>query len=108
MFFCLGITVPTQDGSTHRIRVFPLSITSISTVVRRSNENYDKVMKLKNPSDDKRKGYLGECALRSLTYFDVGRSFLTDSLHNLYGGTMVSQIIPNWLVIGFTVMFVDH
>lgn len=82
--------MPIHDGSYHCIRVFPLSTASISKVVHRSNENYDKVMKLRNPTVDQRKGYLGECALRSLTYFDVGRSFLTDSLHNLHGGTMVS------------------
>lgn len=98
--------MPSQDGSTHHIRVFPLTKTSISSVARRSNQNYDNAMKLKNVTDDRRKGYLGHCALRSLTYFDVGRSFLTDSLHNLYGGTMVSQTKPNWLLIGFTVGFV--
>ena len=46
-------------------------------------------MQLKNPTEDQRRGYLGKCALRSLKYFDVGPSFISDSLHNLYGGIMV-------------------
>lgn len=50
-------------------------------------------MKMKNPTEDQRKGYLGPCALRPLKYFDVGKSFLTDSLHNLYGGAMVSILL---------------
>ena len=51
-------------------------------------------MTMKNPTEDQRKGYMGPCALRPLKYFDVGKSFLTDSLHNLYGGAMVSILLP--------------
>lgn len=36
------------------------------------------------------KGVRGPCVLRSLAYFDVGSSFLTDSLHNIYLGLFVS------------------
>jgi hypothetical protein len=85
-----GVTVPSRDGSTHHIRVFPLLPSTQPQPQNRSNTNYDEVMKLKMPSDDQQKGYLGPCAFRSLTYFDVGQSFLADSLHNLYGGVMVS------------------
>ena len=36
------------------------------------------------------KGHVGPCVLRSLKYFDVGISFLSDTLHNIYHGVMVS------------------
>lgn len=39
------------------------------------------------------KGLKGSCVLRSLSKFDVGRSFLVDSLHNIYLGVVVSRII---------------
>ena len=88
----LGITVPTRENSDHHvhIRVFPIFRNDRNKPKCRSNENYDKVMVLKNPNWNKRKGYLGKCALRSLKHFDVGKSFLSDTLHNIYGGTMVS------------------
>ena len=38
----------------------------------------------------KEKGVKGRCVLRSLSCFDVGRSFLIDSLHNIYLGLFVS------------------
>lgn len=38
-------------------------------------------------------GFLGECSLRELRYFDVGRSFAFDTLHNLYRGTFVSILV---------------
>lgn len=38
------------------------------------------------------KGIRGPCVFRPLTYFDVGSSFLTDSLHNIYLGLFVSKI----------------
>lgn len=36
------------------------------------------------------KGAAGPCILRSLSHFDVGQSFMFDSLHNLYLGLFVS------------------
>jgi hypothetical protein len=39
------------------------------------------------------KGIKGICSLRELTYFDVGHSFLTDSLHNIYIGAFVRKNI---------------
>ena len=38
------------------------------------------------------KGIRGPCVFRPLIYFDVGSSFLTDSLHNIYLGLFVSKI----------------
>lgn len=36
------------------------------------------------------KGAKGPCVLRNLLKFDVGKSFLVDSLHNIYLGLFVS------------------
>jgi hypothetical protein len=36
-------------------------------------------------------GIVGPCVLRQLTYFDVGFSFVSDSLHNIYHGAFVSR-----------------
>lgn len=38
-------------------------------------------------------GILGPCALRQLEHFDVGFSFLSDNLHNIYHGVFVSKVI---------------
>jgi hypothetical protein len=38
---------------------------------------------------DMKRGYLGPCLLSDLDFFDHGQSFLSDSLHTLYGGGMV-------------------
>ena len=45
--------------------------------------------------DDQRKsfGILGPCVLRSCSMFDVGRSFMADSLHNVYTGAFVSSSV---------------
>ncbi|CAF3599883.1 unnamed protein product [Rotaria socialis] len=90
-----GITVPSRKGANHHIRVFPLSSESNDKPQCRSNKNYDTIMALKNPTEDERKGYLGQCALRFLKHFDVGQSFLSDSLHNLYGGAM-KKLLKLW------------
>ena len=37
-------------------------------------------------------GIFGPCVLRQLKYFDVGFSFLSDNLHNIYHGAFVSRI----------------
>ena len=39
------------------------------------------------------KGAKGPCVLRSLSRFDVGRSFVFGSLHNLYLGLFVSEVL---------------
>ena len=39
------------------------------------------------------KGFRGPCILRSLSHFDVGSSFLVDSLHNVYLGVFVSTLV---------------
>ena len=37
------------------------------------------------------KGISGHCILRELSHFDVGFSFMADSLHNIYIGAFVSD-----------------
>ena len=103
----LGVTVPSREGTNHHIRVFPLSSESDNKAECRSNQNYDQIMAMDSPTEDQRKGYLGKCALRSVQYFDVGESFLTDSLHNLYGGAMVSIL---WFKLDEIeiIMFIMH
>ena len=46
----------------------------------------------KDPSKDKACGHAGRCALRQLTYFQIGDSFCFDSLHGLYAGVFVSDL----------------
>ncbi len=41
--------------------------------------------------DDNLRGYRGKCVLREISYFDVGISLLSDSLHNCYHGATVSK-----------------
>jgi hypothetical protein len=38
------------------------------------------------------KGTLGPCILKALSYFDVGRSFIADTLHNAYIGAFVRRL----------------
>ena len=40
-------------------------------------------------------GILGPCVLRQLKYFDVGSSFVSDNLHNIYHGAFVSSILTS-------------
>ena len=94
----VGETVPVENGSNHRIRVFPLLPVTQAQPRLRSNITHDELIARaeKTKIKDKQKlhammrGHAGPCALRPLKYFDVGHSFLSDSLHNIYHGVMVS------------------
>lgn len=96
----LGITVLTQQKSKKKIRVFPLISTDQSQPRLRSNQTYDELINAnlnghrRSKIDDRnqRRGQIFTCTLRQLTYFDVGRCFLTDSLHNIYHGVVVSYL----------------
>ena len=76
----------------------------------RSNARYDLLIGLRQTLDQQRnqlrvaqrkqqekldrettRGILGPCSLRSCSMFDVGLSFMSDSLHNVYIGTFVSS-----------------
>ncbi|CAF1661149.1 unnamed protein product [Rotaria magnacalcarata] len=91
-----GITVPIKPNSKKKIRVFPLVTAHQQQPRLRTNETYDEFMKIyaqerfkdTNEMRDRLRGHIGPCSLRDLTYFDVGTSFLSDSLHNVYHGVM--------------------
>ena len=100
MFFIfVGETVPVKVNSTNKIRVFPIDQYTLSSI--RNNNLYDSIMKYMDDMgidyddehNDNFKGYRGKCTLRELKYFDVGTSFLSDSLHNCYHGVAVSEKI---------------
>ncbi|CAF4253861.1 unnamed protein product, partial [Adineta steineri] len=91
------ITVPVKLDSKKRIRVFSLRKNDIQPKLR-IDFTYDIKMAIAEEFRPKEKktrrdymcGYMGECRLRDLLYFDVGRSFVFDTLHNLYRGSFVS------------------
>ena len=115
--FPLGYTVCSSVGPDHRINCFPID-NSPSQPSLRSNDRYDYLLMIKQKNDaeiakrishqlghiakrDLRQkitknkqsecGILGPCILRQLEYFDVGFSFLSDNLHNVYHGVFVSN-----------------
>jgi hypothetical protein len=42
-------------------------------------------------------GILGPCILRQLKHFDVGSSFASDNLHNVYRGVFVSSLTFSYI-----------
>jgi hypothetical protein len=109
LILLLGFMVPTNKKG--HVRSFSISDQAeLSDIVIRSNQRYDILIDIyqlqkelvdhwprhrhsKEPPTDKRneKGLMGVCVLRELAYFDVGRSFLADSLHNVYIGAFVME-----------------
>ena len=93
----LGITVSINSESLKSIRVCPIRKSDDHRKLP-SNFTYDVKMailekfrlKEKAPRRNFMCGYMGECGLRDLRYFDVGRCFAFDMLHSLYRGTFVS------------------
>jgi hypothetical protein len=93
----LGETVPIKLHSRKKIRVFPLAPQHEQQPRLRTNETYDAFLKKyrkehsfnHNELRDRYRGHISSCVLRDLTYFDVGTSFLSDSLHNIYHGVVV-------------------
>lgn len=81
------------------------------SIERRRNERYDEIMQQISWNEEElqylvsrheireaklrhiqnTKGHKGPCILRKLKHFDVGKSFLVDSLHNIYLGVFVSS-----------------
>lgn len=117
-----------SPGSDHYINCFPIDNAATQPHLR-SNDRYDYLCKIKEKNDAdlakitsrplnriaKRRlkqrllknklaehGILGPCILRQLEYFDVGFSFLSDNLHNVYHGVFVSELV---LVGRFLVLF---
>ena len=95
----LGVTVPINNESRKKIRVFPLLPEAQIQPRLRSNLTHDELVNIDEndkPNDinelrDMIRGHVGPCVLRSLKYFDIGYSFLSDTLHNIYHGVMVSS-----------------
>jgi hypothetical protein len=94
-------------------RSFAVTDVELKRIELRSNQRYDILLDLKRRHQQEmeslrnqtkkqkkvlkeqhqlyEKGILGECALRSLKFFDVGMSFMGDSLHNVYAGAFVRK-----------------
>jgi hypothetical protein len=78
--------------------VFPLLSIAKQQPRVRDNTTYDSYLALGLANclhsnmdlRDQMRGHVGVCLLRKLRYFDVGKSFVSDSLHNVYHGVMVS------------------
>ncbi len=79
---------------------------SHDTLLNLKHRNQRQMIALRNKSKKQKKtiekkhqkaekGILGRCILRSLLIFDVGTSFMADSLHNVYRGAFVSRISLN-------------
>lgn len=104
----VGFMVATDNGG--HVRSFSLNHYDFKSIHLRSNERYDALFELfqlqkhlrsflpfnkrqRSAIIDRRseKGIQGECLFRQLAHFDVGRSFLVDSLHNIYLGAFVSD-----------------
>ncbi|CAF1619215.1 unnamed protein product [Rotaria magnacalcarata] len=100
--------VPTKNDGN--VRSFSMDYDNTINVTKRSNKRYDELItiyqlqqqlkdlwpnKKKLPDvlidEQREKGIVGVCLFRDLTYFDVGRSFMSDSLHNVYIGAFVSE-----------------
>ena len=112
--------VPTLKGG--HVRSFATTEAELDDIPMRSNERYDILIDIfqlqqqlqelwprdrhsKEPPVDKRneKGLMGNCLLRELRYFDVGRSFLADTLHNVYiGAFVIENLLHTLLVISIT------
>ncbi|CAF1505223.1 unnamed protein product [Rotaria magnacalcarata] len=117
-----GYTVRSSVGSDHCINCFPIKKSAIQPNLR-SNDRHDHLVMIKEKNDAdiakitsrrlgriakrqlKQKiaenkqseyGILGPCILRQLKYFDVGFSFLSDNLHNVYHGVF-RKLLNLWL-----------
>jgi hypothetical protein len=99
--------VKTQNDGN--VRSFAMTMSDIEETHLRSNRRHDDLLDLKLLHEQIRqsfpnrkrkelkvhhkeaeKGILGQCILRELSFFDVGRCFMADTLHNVYIGAFVS------------------
>ncbi|CAF1233917.1 unnamed protein product [Adineta ricciae] len=93
-----GVSERSGHGS---IRVFLKY--SQNDIQQRSNQLYDEHIRILSRRRSKPKsneidlacGQQGPCILRDLTYFEIGRSFPSDSLHNIYAGTF-KRLLELW------------
>ena len=114
--YYLGYSVRSSRNSDHSINCFPIEDSQNQPHLR-SNDRYDYLISIKESNEkqiekfngrlldrkakrrlkqklvknkESERGILGPCILRQLKYFDVGFSFVSDSLHNIYHGIFVS------------------
>ncbi|CAF1214593.1 unnamed protein product [Adineta ricciae] len=100
-FGCSHCTIKGKSIQTGGTTVRSFAYDSKEKIILRSNETYDEVnvffengYKLtstgqsfsKEMTINYLKGFKGPCIFRKLTHFDVYKSFLCDTLHNLYLG----------------------
>ncbi|CAF4906207.1 unnamed protein product [Rotaria sp. Silwood1] len=117
-----GYTVLSSENSDHRINCFPIE-NSLTQPHLRTNDRYDYLILIKELNDieveklnrhsldrkgkrqlkqkliknkESEHGILGPCVLRQLKYFDVGFSFVSDNLHNVYQG-VTRKLLSLWL-----------
>lgn len=108
LVYISGFMVKSERG---HVRSFAVEEDDLANITLRTNERYDLLLELKQRNDTnmqnfknrskkerqeiedqnkkKEKGVKGICVLRSLLSFDVGISFMADSLHNVYSGCFV-------------------
>ncbi|CAF1528663.1 unnamed protein product [Adineta ricciae] len=108
-----GFILPTDRGG--HVRSFSMTQHDIDNIQIRSNERYDHLInlfelqkQLRNlwpkrnrlidelTDEQNEKGIAGICLFRELLHFDVGRSFMADSLHNIYIG-LFKRMLGLWL-----------
>ena len=107
-FIIKGEIVETERSG----HVTSFTINTNETIIQRSNNRYDELlerMRLNNEElasctthhdiraaqirhKESQMGLKGPCVLHALKHFDVGQSFVVDSLHNIYLGVFVSFI----------------
>ncbi|CAF1515125.1 unnamed protein product [Adineta ricciae] len=99
-FSCDWCCIP---GETHLSNSRCFINNSATPAMLRTNKTYDHFMQIldanyvtKDPSKDRVCGHAGPCALRQLTYFEIGNSFCYDSLHGLYAGVF-KKLMHLWL-----------
>ncbi|CAM4787189.1 unnamed protein product [Rotaria magnacalcarata] len=99
-FSCGWCCIP---GETHSSNSRCFVNNSRTPAILRNNMTYDHFMKIlttsyaaNDSSKDRACGHAGPCALRQLTYFEIGSSFCFDSLHGLYAGVF-KKLMHLWL-----------
>ena len=99
----IGFMVPTDKRGY--VRSFPTNDQELNELIPPSNDRYDVLIGVfevhkqlnnlgvrdrysrKPPTNElSEKGLMGVCLLQELAHFDAGRSFMADSLHNVYLG----------------------
>lgn len=103
------------ESTNGHVRSFAAESDVLNNIQERCNIRHDVLLALKQSRDcyrgqlpkreqkyqekcDQKKncGILGPCVLRRCTMFDVGYSFMSDSLHNVYIGAFVSVLFHSF------------